>query len=66
MFSGDDTLGDKSYHYLTTEDFTKSLRDDSLPIDVTGDEKPMDASHGEPITGMDASHGEPIRGFFLV
>ncbi|XP_042859638.1 ankyrin-2-like isoform X24 [Penaeus japonicus] len=40
---GDDTmLGDQSYRYLTADEM-KSLGDDSLPIDVTKDEK-MDVS----------------------
>ncbi|KAK8746370.1 hypothetical protein OTU49_017376 [Cherax quadricarinatus] len=40
---GDDTmLGDQSYRYLTVDEM-KSLGDDSLPIDVTKDEK-MDIS----------------------
>lgn len=37
--TGDDTmLGDQSYRYLTVDEM-KSLGDDSLPIDVTKDEK---------------------------
>lgn len=35
-------LGDQSYRYLTADEM-KSLGDDSLPIDVTKDEK-MDVS----------------------
>ena len=35
-------LGDQSYRYLTVDEM-KSLGDDSLPIDVTKDEK-MDMS----------------------
>lgn len=43
FFTGDDTmLGDQSYRYLTVDEM-KSLGDDSLPIDVTKDEK-MDMS----------------------
>lgn len=35
-------LGDQSYRYLTADEM-KSLGDDSLPIDVTKDEKQQDA-----------------------
>lgn len=43
FLTGDDTmLGDQSYRYLTVDEM-KSLGDDSLPIDVTKDEK-MDMS----------------------
>ncbi|XP_042242841.1 ankyrin-2-like isoform X6 [Homarus americanus] len=42
-YTSDDTmLGDQSYRYLTVDEM-KSLGDDSLPIDVTKDEK-MDVS----------------------
>ncbi|XP_069990925.1 ankyrin-2 isoform X27 [Penaeus vannamei] len=42
-YTSDDTmLGDQSYRYLTADEM-KSLGDDSLPIDVTKDEK-MDVS----------------------
>lgn len=40
---GEDTmLGDQSYKYLTADEM-KSLGDDSLPIDVTKDERPTDS-----------------------
>ena len=38
----DNMLGDQSYRYLTADEM-KSLGDDSLPFDVTKDER-MDAS----------------------
>jgi hypothetical protein len=39
VFSGEDTaLGDQPYRYLTVDEM-KSLGDDSLPIDVTRDER---------------------------
>lgn len=39
MIAGEDTvLGDHSYRYLTADEM-KSLGDDSLPIDVTRDER---------------------------
>lgn len=39
MPSGEDTmLGDQTYRYLTADEM-KSLGDDSLPIDVTRDER---------------------------
>lgn len=37
-------LGDQSYRYLTADEM-KSLGDDSLPIDVTKDEKHHDVMH---------------------
>lgn len=54
MPSGDDTmLGDQSYRYLTVDEM-KSLGDDSLPIDVTKDEK-MDVSF------INSMHGEESK-----
>jgi ankyrin len=39
LFAGEDTvLGDQTYRYLTADEM-KSLGDDSLPIDVTRDER---------------------------
>lgn len=39
IFTGEDTvLGDQTYRYLTADEM-KSLGDDSLPIDVTRDER---------------------------
>ena len=42
-------LGDQSYRYLTSDEM-KSLGDDSLPIDVTRDEK-MDMSFQSHLSG---------------
>lgn len=43
VVSGEEAmLGDQSYRYLTADEM-KSLGDDSLPIDVTKDEKQQDA-----------------------
>lgn len=36
--AGEDNVGDQSYRYLTADEM-KSLGDDSLPIDVTKDER---------------------------
>lgn len=38
FFAGDDTVTDQPYRYLTVDEM-KSLGDDSLPIDVTRDER---------------------------
>lgn len=46
-------LGDQSYRYLTVDEM-KSLGDDSLPIDVTKDEK-MDVSF------INSMHGEESK-----
>lgn len=36
---GDENLMPQMEKYLTEQDHLKSLNDDSIPIDVTGDEK---------------------------
>ena len=42
FFPGEDNmLGDQSYRYLTADEM-KSLGDDSLPIDVTKDERAVE------------------------
>nr|XP_015925406.1 ankyrin-2 isoform X20 [Parasteatoda tepidariorum] len=64
-------LGDQSYRYLTADEM-KSLGDDSLPIDVTKDEKHHDVMHsvkqfGAPMVEEDKlspQHGTPVEGGF--
>ncbi len=48
-FLGDENMiGENSYKYLTLDEM-KSLGDDSMPIDVTLDEKQHRDSHGHPV-----------------
>ncbi|CAL1296828.1 unnamed protein product [Larinioides sclopetarius] len=64
-------LGDQSYGYLTADEM-KSLGDDSLPIDVTKDEKHQDILHsvkqfGAPIVDEDKlspQHVTPVESGF--
>ncbi|KAG8183122.1 hypothetical protein JTE90_024431 [Oedothorax gibbosus] len=64
-------LGDQSYGYLTADEM-KSLGDDSLPIDVTKDEKHQDLLHnikqfGAPMVEEDKlspQHATPVEGGF--
>ncbi|XP_076361546.1 uncharacterized protein LOC143252767 isoform X7 [Tachypleus tridentatus] len=60
----DTILGDQSLHYLTADEM-KSLGDDSLPIDVTKDERTTDsmllcADSGAPLT-VDEDHLSPLH-----
>jgi ankyrin len=43
LLAEDNMLGDQSYRYLTADEM-KSLGDDSLPFDVTKDERASDSN----------------------
>jgi hypothetical protein len=43
LLAEDNMLGDQSYRYLTADEM-KSLGDDSLPFDVTKDERATDSN----------------------